>query len=412
MSDFEQEHISEESEYLSYRVLKDGDTEQLVEPFLKIRTLRAWRDIWLSFTEWFFNRRGWAKSIMGALAALIGYLMYTNLNALIGYNMDGTMLGASIAAALGYAFSHREYSGIISWMVSGHKTYLQTTIQADTGVPKMPYVEATLDEFAMLKVPKNIINKGRIGPSARGIQIHRCYTWSQFGKDYYFANWHDRTKHIFIGGEFSLSAFFVGIASLDKTIITVNRKFKKMLRKAEKISNDAKTYVDNGMEMPEKLQSRLPKAEMVLEIDRKMRKAADNLAGVIDEAEDLIGKNPYKYDVRKLSKYTRRYLIAASTYELNEIKMASRKDRISLNTVRERYNVAAALYRFYEIIPEVLDAVQRQSLFKIYAILHKVVGQDPEKIEEALALVDRRAKSLIDEPRKEKPQADVVITNE
>ena len=209
-----------------------------------------------------------------------------------------------------------------------------------------------------------------------------------------------------------MSAFFVGIASLDKTITTVNRKFKKMLRKAEKISNDAKTYIDNGMEMPEKLQSRLPKAEMVLEVDRKMRKAADNLAGVIDEAEDLIGKNPYKYDVRKLSKYTRRYLIAASTYELNEIKMASRKDRISLNTVRERYNVAAALYRFYEIIPEVLDAVQRQSLFKIYAILHKVVGQDPEKIEEALALVDRRAKSLIDEPRKEKPQADVVITNE
>lgn len=402
--DYDNEKVDPEQEYLSYRVIKDENGEQLVEPFLKIRTLRAWRDIGLSFVEWLFNRRGLRK--MGEGLLILGFYIFIwwQLRYMFTYFLAGGIIGGMIAFFLGWIFSRRDMAGLLTWMVEGHKTYLHAVLEElKTTLPKLQYVQSDITAFFMQKVPSHIINQGKMRPGTRGVQILEATHKRFMGYDYYFNNWKDNSNHIYVGGPFSLSAFLIGVSTLDKRVTKISRAYTKRLKKARRIVDgalqrfpvqDVKKVNEVAEESGVHIKG-LPNALKLLEMDRHLMQDIKILAQDVQTIEGLIHKNPLQIELRKLNKYTRRFVIAAATYNMKEDLRKTRTDIVPLDTLKDRFNAASAVAKFYEIIPQYVTRVKREFYHDVYAMLEDFTSNGVDTMAEAKKLVRKRLESQI-----------------
>lgn len=412
MDDYNNEEIDPQSEYLFYQVKRDDGNEQLVEPFLKIRTMHSLRDIGLSTWEWFFNRKGYMRMFEGFL--LVGFyaLVWWELRFLFWYFIGGGIIGAMIAVVLGYIFSRRDMAGIITWMVEGHKTYLHAVMEEmKTVLPKLRYVQADITAFFMQKAPSHIINQGKLRPGVRGIQILQATHYRFMGSDYYFNNWKDRTNHVYIGGPFSLSAFMVGIATLDKRVTKYSRRYEKILKKAHTLVQKEMSkhpdidmdHLDESEEARKTYHKGLPKALKVLEMDRRLAKDIAVISQDVRDIESVIHTNPLQIEIRKLNKYTRRFMIAAATYNMNEELKKTRTDVVPLDSLKDRFNAASAVSKFYEILPQYMTRARREFYWSVYGMLQDFTSSGVQTMTEAKKLVRKRLDSMIETKQVEKP---------
>ena len=397
--EWESGEVNPDQEFLGWRTISEENGERKVEPFLKVRTLHAWRDIGLSFTEWVFNERGWLTIIEGFLLILVAGAIIDKAGALVAYGIGGMTIGIYIAAFLGWLFSQRDWSGIVVSQIEGQRTYIDTSFSEETGMPKLEYVESKINEFDVRKAPSHIINNGRGKPSLKGINMLGVTKASFDGHEYYFASWQDSTHHIYLGNSSTMSvvAFLASITTLDKRVLKINRHYEKIIKKAQAAyENSKQQYPEMTEEEFQKavrdgtIQGKnLPKYMDLLEYDKLLMRDINNISEDIDKIESVISKNPLKIDTANLSKYTQRFVVAVTTGNLEREMREEKENHIPLETLKDAYNASQETIKYYSTIPGVWERMKRSVYSNLYSMLEDISGVGAEKIREGEKLLKK-----------------------
>jgi len=413
--DWESKEVHPDEEFLGWRVINEGNSEKQVEPFLKIRTMHAWRDIGLSFTEWVLNRRGWlfileTVAFLG-IASVIAYKSGVYLEYVIG----GDIVGGYIGIMLGWLFSQREWSAIVVSQTEGYRTYIDASWgPEEENLGKLSYVESKVTELDIRKAPSHLINQSKLPPSMRGIQVLGGVRLVFNGHEYYMNSWQDQTHHIFIGNgsSTSLVAFLASISTLDRKVLSINKHYERVLKKAKNAYEQARAehsaMTDEEFERAarngEIEAKKLPKYLDLLEMDRVMRAHINELTKDIDKIESLISKNPVKMDISKLSKYTRRFVIAATTYNLQQEMRTKHDGFIPLETMRDLYNTYGEVINYWKTIPGREEKLKRIMYEQIYAVSEDIYGVGMEKIKQGLELLKKKRDDILAGQKNEKSE--------
>jgi len=405
-SEWESKEVWPDQEFLGWRVVEEAGKERKVEPFLKVRTLHAWRDIGLSFTEWVFNRRGWLTIIEIALLLIFGAAVVEKAGSLLIYGAVGIMVGIYLAGFLGWLFSQRDYAGIVVSQTEGYRTYVDASFHEDEdGIGTLSYVESKVTELDIRKCPRHIINQGRQKPSMRGIQMINTVKLNFGPSEWYMASWQDQTHHIFIGSKSSLSfvAFLAAVTTLDRKVLSLNRHYEKIVKKAKdaftkaRLENSAMTdeEVERAAKDGKIKGKKLPKYMDLLEMDRILMSHINEVAADIDRIEPIISANPIKMDMSRLTKYTKTFVIAAATANLQNELRGSREGVVPLETMRDTYNVAQEVMAFWKTMPGREERLKRAVYSQLYAVVEDIFGVGAEKIKQGQDLLKKRRDETI-----------------
>lgn len=403
---FESKEVWPDQEFLGWRMVEENGRERKVEPFLKIRTMHAWKDIGLSFTEWFFNKRGWLNILELFLLFLLAAAIWYDAGTLVIYGLGGMIVGLYIAAFLGWLFSQRDYAGIVVSQTEGYRTYVDAAFaEQEDGIGKLSYVESKVTELDIRKVPRHIINTGRTKPSMRGINMLGPVKLVFDGSEWYMASWQDSTHHIFIGNSSSMSfvAFLAAVTTLDRKVLALNKHYEKLLKKAAavyqkaRLENNAMTDEEFDRSVKDgKIQGKkLPKYMDLLAMDRILMSHVKDVAEDIDRIESIVSKNPLKIDMSKLSKYTRTFMIAAATNNLQTELKSHKEGVVPLETLRDTYNVAQEVMSFWKTMPGREERLKRSVYSQLYAVVEDIFGVGAEKIKQGQDLLKKRRDETI-----------------
>ena len=133
----------------------------------------------------------------------------------------------------------------------------------------------------------------------------------------------------------------------------------------------------------------LPKYLDLLEYDRLLMKDINNISEDIDRIESVISKNPLKIDTANLSKYTKRFVVAVTTGNLERELKKAEKNHIPLETLKDAYNASQETIKYYSTIPGVWERMKRSVYSNLYAMLEDISGVGAEKIREGEKLLKK-----------------------
>lgn len=120
-----------------------------------------------------------------------------------------------------------------------------------------------------------------------------------------------------------------------------------------------------------------------------------DVAEDIDRIESIVSKNPLKIDMSKLSKYTRTFMIAAATNNLQTELKSHKEGVVPLETLRDTYNVAQEVMSFWKTMPGREERLKRSVYSQLYAVVEDIFGVGAEKIKQGQDLLKKRRDETI-----------------
>lgn len=411
---YQQEPLPEDSKFLSWLVVNTENNEQLVTPWFKVRKMKSWEDLKLSASEIFFNKTNWKHVLQYSIMFFASILVWWNFRYYFLYFMAGLIIGNNIGIIQGKLLQLKDLVAVTVQMTKGKKTYVSTEIDPKITVPKIQYVQADFDFFAIKKIPRALVNEMKEGrPTSRGFYMQYCKKRTVNGKDYYWAEWMDESGHVYIGGTMTLTSFLLAIATMDKDIIRTSRRYEKKLKKYRKIVEKNSVEVSPGViEIRNQDNEKVQDAMAFMEFDKQLKTKLDELMAISNKIEEMAGVSPLKTDLQRTDKYVKRVLVAVSTYnaqiELNKKRLEEKKD--AHGVYLQQMNEMDQFIKSAEFMPTVYWKMKQSILSNIISVVDEQFGYGPETLREAGRRLSKRLEHMIEEakPQDEKTTAMVV----
>lgn len=395
--EYEQEQIFEDSPILGWRIIKtEEDGHQIVEPFFKVRTSFNFRDLVTSSFEWFFNRKGYR--VVGLVLIFVSFLIFSivDFSVYLTFISSGAVVGLLIVIYEGRRIVRKDRDAVILSMMKGRRKYVRTTLDKETGMPIMQYIETSISFFGDFRIPSSLVNKtSDNSPDPRGFQFHKCPEIVYNGKKFHFADWADSTTnpHVFFGGTFSLSNFIMLFSNIDQRVLKISKKYDKKLRWARKMASnkDAKQY---------------PTAMELLEFDKRLKVFIEQFRDVIIEGESIAGKSPFQINIEKLDKYTQRFFLATASYNGNKAMIESNKTRLSMDELQDKYMLAEEIIESGKSMPTLFAQYKRKVLRTVISMLDDLTGYSAEHVQEGQKLMRKRLEYMLEDKDKDDKESD------